>query len=537
MLTDLTFLSEGNFFPPNDPTTKTRLAKYEINKRLFDGDHRKIYNSVIATTNRIIPNFREHIDFVAVLNYQRLLSLKVADLIFGDEPIFSAGEEDSKQDKTMKEIIEASDMLNTGYASVIDLTRFGDSVLYVYKDEEKNSGVVDITQPGYWFPIVDVKNINKINNDVLAWVYAENTMDAQGRPSKTPTYFLMAQVHYAGYYEEIVFQLQTSNSKNGPYKIVKEISREKVDTKLSKSAVIPINNIKTSDRTTGYDDYEMVNSIIYEFMTRLTQISKILDKHASPSMQGPASALEQDPITGEWRVKLANYFPKIESTDADVKYLTWEGQLSSAFKELELLINQLYILGESSPSLLGDNTNLGQASSGTALRMRMISPLAKAKRLKNRIDPKLKLALSLASELNGTKIEYGDISIVWADGLPADPKEDAEIMNIRTGGKATMSVNRALKQYDNMSLKNIDEELEQIQLEEDGNPLGVSEYDDNAFDDPELDEDGNPIVDPNKEGVVNGGTNKEVGGNPKKDQGGNNSTSKQQNKQQKTTTA
>lgn len=521
MLNDLSWLETGQMFPPVDPTTRERLVRYDINKRLFDGDHRKIYNSVVAMTNRIIPNLKDHIDFITIMNYQRLLSLKVADLIFGDEPILSAGEEDSKEDKNIKQIVEASDIINMGYGSVIDLTRFGDSVLYVYKDDEKKSGVIELTQPGYWYPILDVRNINKTTKQVLAWTYSEKNENGKEQ------WYLLAQIHEDGKYTERLFELYKSNSSKGPYKIGNQVGEDKeVPTKLTKNAVIPINNIKTSDSVTGYDDYEMINSLIYEMMTRLTQISKILDKHASPSMQGPASALEKDPVTGEWRVKMANYFPKVEATDADVKYLTWEGQLSSAFKELELLINQLYILGESSPSLLGDNTNLGNASSGTALRMRMISPLAKAKRLKNRIDPKLKEALSLASELNGKKVEVNDISIVWADGLPADPKEDAEVMNVRTGGKATMSVNRALKQFDNMSLKNIDEELEQIQLEEAGNPLGLPGADDGAFtdDDIEYDEEGNPIE--KEEDLNNGGAKEKVGGTTSGNNAGTNNLKK-----------
>ncbi|HPY89047.1 MAG TPA: phage portal protein, partial [Spirochaetota bacterium] len=219
--------------------------------------------------------------------------------------------------------------------------------------------------------------------------------------------------------------------------------------------------------------------------------------------EGPASALEKDPQTGEWKVKLGNYFPKVDKEDASVSYLTWDGKLDSAFKELELIINQLYILGETSPALLGDDSKGGQASSGTALRLRMISPLAKAKRIKNRMDPKLKKAFTLASELGDTTIKNEDISIVWADGLPNDPKEDAEIMAIRTGQKPTMSISRALKQFDGMSNRSIQEEKDLILEDDSSEPTNTPNFDDTQFNqDPtktDPNQDPNKNIDPNKE--------------------------------------
>ena len=54
----------------------------------------------------------------------------------------------------------------------------------------------------------------------------------------------------------------------------------------------------TSDRVYGIDDYSDLDSIISELEVRISQISKILDKHAEPSVQGPSSALVRNPHTG-----------------------------------------------------------------------------------------------------------------------------------------------------------------------------------------------------------------------------------------------
>ena len=57
-------------------------------------------------------------------------------------------------------------------------------------------------------------------------------------------------------------------------------------------------------------------------------------------------------------------------------YVTWDGQLEAAFKQIDLLMEQLYILSETSAAAFGQ-LKAGLAESGTALRRLMMAPLAK----------------------------------------------------------------------------------------------------------------------------------------------------------------
>ena len=41
-------------------------------------------------------------------------------------------------------------------------------------------------------------------------------------------------------------------------------------------------------------------------------------------------------------------------------------------------------------------------------------------------------------------------NIAWKDGLPVDEKEQAEIAQIRTGGKSTLAVHDAIKRLDDV---------------------------------------------------------------------------------------
>jgi hypothetical protein len=125
----------------------------------------------------------------------------------------------------------------------------------------------------------------------------------------------------------------------------------------------------------------------------------------------------------------------LESGEKAPEYITWDGKLDSAFRQMEFLLDQLYALSETSSVLFGDSQKLQRADSSAALKRLLISTLSKVNRLKLAIDPKIKKALKIASQIEVQKkvpdaVELSDTTIVWRDGLPEDPKEIAEIANL-----------------------------------------------------------------------------------------------------------
>jgi hypothetical protein len=94
---------------------------------------------------------------------------------------------------------------------------------------------------------------------------------------------------------------------------------------------------------------------------------------------------------------VANTFP-VGQGEQPPGYVTWDGQLEAAFKQIDLLMEQLYILSETSAAAFGQ-LKAGLAESGTALRRLMMAPLAKVNRIRMRFDPALKEVLWLASML------------------------------------------------------------------------------------------------------------------------------------------
>lgn len=434
---------------------------YAANRKLFENKHAEVYFQAFKRIERVISNFQDVVSYPVIINYQKLLSLKVADLLLGEAPTITAGKEGSAEQLTVDLIATNTDLINTAYEAAIDVSRYGDGLFYVYPEE--GSGQIDVTQPPIWFPIVSDMNLKKILYHVLAWTYEVGTGDQKRT-------HLKVHIHEKGRYTEREYLLSNRNIEK---QIVDDVV---VQTGLSDFAVIQVPNVLTSDRVHGMDDYSDIDSIISELLVRLGQISRVLDKHADPSVEGPSSALEKDPQSGEWVLKMGKFISRDDKDDPETKYIVWDAQMDANFKIIEQLINFLHAISEMGSSLLGDKAESdGAAPSGTSLRFRLISPLAKVKRIAMRFEPALIKAIKLCSQLKGNgAIDLTDvpISITWNDGLPNDPKEEADIIALRTANKATMSIKRALITYDGMSEEDADNELEAIDEDESkANPM------------------------------------------------------------------
>jgi hypothetical protein len=466
MLTDLSFLERGKKWPPESEVK--RLKTYHDNRLLFENEHGTVYKESLKRIERVIGNFSSVISFATILNFQRIMTLKIADLIFGEPPSITIadtlkrGAKPDARQKVIDKILVDTELLNKAYMAEIDVSRYGDTLFIPCKIGEKLE--VDVTPPALWFPVVDKANMKRIQYHVLAYQYLED--------ERKKNYALKVQIHSVaepGQCEEHIYALVgATDAFSIGGEITKKASAEtaQVSTDIPVCPVFRVSNVLTSDRVFGIDDYDIIDSIIAELTVRVGQISKILDVFANPSMSGPESALEQDPLTKAWKLRIGDYYPRRTKDDAVPEYIVWDASLEANFKQIELLINQLYTLSEMGSAIFGDSSNkTGQVSSGTALRRLMMSPLAKAKRTANHFDPVLKQLISVLAGMIGTDIQPEELSITWNDGLPDDETEAAAIMSVRTGGKPTISQYSAVKRLDNLSEEDTDSELAQIQEE------------------------------------------------------------------------
>ena len=432
MLFDLSFLDKGKKWPPESELP--RIRRYEENERLFLTEHAEVWAEEWKKVEAQFRKCKMKVDLV--LNYHQLITKKTADFVCGDFPtIESEGDTDI--------LVELTDRLMLApktYEAFIDVSRYGNGIF-------KHVGTsISTATPKVWFPVVSEKNTKEICFNVFGWPIVNETQ-------------LYVEIHSRGSVDQRWYELDKEKHEIGDL-IKSEVAS--VDPDIS--TVLILTNITHSSSLFGIDDYVIINSLIKHLMWRLHCVDLVLDKHAEPSMVGPESALAQDPRTGEYFVPLGNYFVQAPGENKDPKYLTWDGNLDAAYKEIDFIISQLYILSEMGQAFI-DGGGQGSAESGTALKLRMVSPRIKAKRIVNLNKGAFKILLADLAKLNHIDVKYKDLSITWNDGLPVDEVEETNRLVAATGGKAIMSQYAAIKSMGKTDTE-VEAELKQMQKED-----------------------------------------------------------------------
>lgn len=467
MLTDLTFLEQGQPWPPT--SEKERLATYAANRQLFEAEHAPVFKENFKRLERAAGEAGVSIptSFELVVNYFRLISVTTAGMLFNKAPGIIAGrEQDAEALDLVQSIDDRSDLQDVLFTCALDASRYGDGLLYVRQDEA-GKGVIDITRPDTWFPVVDAANLRRVLHHVLATPY-EKTEIIMGERRKRK--YLRVEIHDPGKIEIRDYQLE--QNAIGPLLGKPEVQLTGLDT----FAVIPVSNLRPSDRVHGIDDYNDIQDLVCELEVRLAQISRVLDRHSDPTMQGPESALEDVELPDGSFARVfvpGKYFiNQAGSLQGKIEYLTWDAQLEANFKQIERILSLIRTISEMG-ALLSDLTDKGGAiPSGAAMRRMLYGTISKISRLRNRFTPAIRQAVQAAAALSGEDLSDTPIYIDWPDVLPRDPMEQAQIADIRTGGKQTQSVKRAIMELDELDEDDAEAELESIRDEQtDAMPL------------------------------------------------------------------
>lgn len=417
MLTNLDFLSGDNPFPPTEESG--RFQKYARNEKLYDGKHALVFTRYAHTEGFDSLN--------VVTNWPKRLSLLWADMLFGQEPEIRA-----QNQEVVDSIIQRNDFWNRAYTCALDVSRYGVGILKIRYDGSR--AVVESVSPHIWYPVFNPMNTNEVEAHVLAWTYDVKV----GRKTEGRLY---AEIHERG---KITYRTYETNSNSVVGTLLEE---EEEVTGTNEFLVVPIHNIVTTDNPIGQDDYEDVMPLLEEIEMRLTQIGKILNKHADPSMYGDEGALEYDEVSGTYVIRGGgSFFPVVEGGQVPA-YLTWDGKLEDNFKSVDALMEQFYAITNTSPASFGQLKG-GLAESGSALKRLLMATIMKANRLKVKFNYSLVQVLSVAAELEAQ--QTGKVWIEWRDALPEDETEKTQNEVARYGVGLT-SLESSVRRLDGLS--------------------------------------------------------------------------------------
>lgn len=436
MLTDMSWLQQGAMFPPFDE--RVRLNHLRDAKLLYEGHHDYVFHRWNKTEGV------EGLDIK--VNWHRRLSLLWADMLVGQPP-----EIKSNNDVALNEFLKRNQFNERLYESAIDVSRFGTSIAKL-RYVEAEGAVVDVVPADIWFPVINPANVKDVQQHVLAWKWSKNPR------TEIEENFLSVEIHHRGRVEYITYSLTGSNG------IGVRVSYEEEMTGVDKFLVYPISNVTTSNSVYGENDYDDINSLVEEIEMRLTQLGKVLDKHADPSMYGDESALEYDDVKGEYVVRGGGSFYPVTPDGVTPAYITWDANLESAQKQVDLLMQQFYVVSQTSPAAFGDLKD-GLVESGSALKRLLMATIIKVNRLKIRYEAAITYILELAGEMQSKRGQTGfaNISVEFKDALPEDEYEKVqnEVMRINNG---LSSVESSVSRIDNISGEALEREMEAINV-------------------------------------------------------------------------
>jgi hypothetical protein len=476
----------GEQFPPVQH--RERISRYKRLKKLFQGKQIEVYERA-SKLLKDTPHADQLAQLYIAVNLADILVTKPADLLVGEPPSFESGLPDSSEEqKAVNRYVEENDLVKLVHESAIGNGYRGDAwfkTRYGYRQDfsevEKLGGkipdnvvmepIIEHINAEFVFPEISRGNVKSFKAVVIATV--EYVIDG-----KTEKPFLNVERHIPGYiiYERYrLFEFEGGIDTRWGYPLNVYTIGERVaagrDDDLVETGVphllvhhIPYKSV--DDDWEGVGGLEKLESLLAAINDRVVQIDYVLWKNSDPTAYGP----ELEGADGQ--VRLGGAYIPVAKEDATPGYMNFEGQLTSAFKELEVLISLVFQLAETPQWLFG--TVLGENSGGTgtshtdsaAIKARFMPILSKVKRIRTHYDKAIRDALWTCQILD---VVHGDAefepiypTINWRDGIPKNPREEAEIMAIRTGEKPTLDVKSAIKRQDDVDDTKADEILRRI---------------------------------------------------------------------------
>jgi len=447
---------------------KARLAKYQKYEKLFEGSHKAAFSASLAGRFS-----KEELKTYIACNFAGLLSKVAADFLFG-EPVIVDAPDEAKDDQkeSVKRIVTNNRLHTLNWETALVTSYKGDALYKVRLGNLKEVGVrdsdgkemgalIEFVQPDLYFPVLDPDNANVIKEHVLAWKRKVNGDDYLRKEIHTPDGFIKNELwRVKGDQLDGQVQLAVAYPKNTP--------ADQEFSGFDGFTIFHIPNFKASPaHHFGQSDYADIDGLLEEINDRMSSNSRILTKHSNPRLAVPPGVLDEN---GQVRRESFELFEVASEASGMLKpeYITWDGKLDEAFKQIDKIMEFMFMVTETSPGVFGLDKG-GLAESGRALKFKMLRTLSKVKRKRTYFEEALKQALYVAQFLEWTAEnpkdkgpEPVDVQLTWQDGLPTDYREEAEIREIELRSSAISTETAVKERNPDWTQDEIEAEIERI---------------------------------------------------------------------------
>lgn len=395
-----------------------RISDYDYFYSLFEGKHFDAFK--IRVGNKDFNEAYARIRYLYV-NFPGMISRIVADMLFG-EPVKIKVENPDAQ-AWLEDFWKANFLDALWYESALTNSAMGDAIIKLRTAKTSDDSLtvkLEQTPASIYYPHIDPQNV-AADPEVreLAWIVKVG--DDQ---------YLYREIYAIGKITYEAWKMHGNKPETKmPASTVFPGTPDELETKIDKHILMHIPNWRTGMRWNGYSDYYDLDSLFFAINNRLSMVDNVLDKHTDPILMVPPGVI--DPKTGKVKRKDGRVIEMESGEDGKPEYIVWDASLENAFKEIEKMVQFIWMIGEISPDTLG--LGEGQADSGRALKFKLMRTIAKINRKKIYYDRIIKEALYVAqllakankAKVNGKDVTWDPImpDLVWADGLPADETE------------------------------------------------------------------------------------------------------------------
>lgn len=451
---------------PKFPYTEheNRLKRYDHNDRLFSGEHFDAFAMKINS-----PLYQQQyakLKYVAV-NFAGLISRVAADMLFG-EGIESKVDNPELQ-QWLRNLSFENKLETQLYESAMVNSRLGDSIFKVRSAQTRGSSVstviIEEVRPSIYFP-----KINSTN-----WRAEPEYQDLAFIVTINGKKYLRTERHYIGYIMNLLNELDGGGKigKAVDIKLYNPELKPVEETGINRSLLIHVPNWRAGDYW-GISDYSDLETLMYALNNRLTKNENVLDKHTDPILALPEGVLDRDGNIDRSKLDVFTIPDnEVGGSPARPEYITWNASLENSFKQIDKLMEFLFLTSETSPGVFGMDKE-GQAESGRALKLKLMRTIAKINRKKRYYDQGIREALLVSQELahvHGFEVMGQRIptppelpTIKWSDGLPIDDIEQVELETARLDA-GIQSKEDAIVNIDHVSAEEAQEKLEKIDKE------------------------------------------------------------------------
>ena len=476
--------------------------RIEINntlQNLYDGRHCTMDGGPFPHPYTEIKAREESIRYVQT-NLLAKCSRCYADLIAGEEPVFSS------DIPRVKEILDSIDFGLPLWASLVQSSKFGFVGLCPCVNKEKRGRGNDYQSDWSW---------NTVDSDYLSLEFSEldksllsiqkNIVLPKVNTLSGIIDILFKETHYQDRIETSLFQVEgESLLKSLPIEWFQYFSESETPPEtwvhnLGRFFISLIFNEKIGTRI--YGDYSLTAIKLQETLnSRMTQIDRILYRHADPKLIAPLSSARKDEESGRhffnYDGKEVLFYDDKTQTNEPFQLMTWNGELTQAVANRNDTISAILTEFDLSPQLLSFTDLVGGTVAETAEKMKMMmhSTIKRALRKRKFMEKALYDLCDNILALQG--FQNADYSISFPELIPETIMEKIEkqVLRKQVGLQTTRE---AIKILDNLTDEDADQKTEEI-FNEQANAVNnpFSDTQDNIFQ--SLDIDRSPVF-PEKE--------------------------------------